>query len=261
MSEDVLFRLRVRYVETGRLRYLSHLELLRALERTMRRADLPYAVTQGFSPRIKAAYCPALPVGVASLDEWFDVWLREYRPAEEYLALLQGAAVDDLMPCEASFVDVRSPSLSAALTLASWTLDVAARADGEGGRIAIDASSLQGACDAVGAAGEIRYLRNGKPRTVSLEGKFARVPAVREVDGADAVRIEMVTRASNEGALRPDVFLDAVIAQLAETSRAAGGPVSAAADDAVSCRQLVRADIVRTAQYLEGEDGSWVRPI
>ena len=41
------FRLRVTYAETGRLVMLSHLEIARALERAVRRAGLPYAVSQG----------------------------------------------------------------------------------------------------------------------------------------------------------------------------------------------------------------------
>ena len=46
------FRLRVTYRMAGRLVMLSHLEVCRALERAVRRADLPYAVSQGFSPHM-----------------------------------------------------------------------------------------------------------------------------------------------------------------------------------------------------------------
>ena len=45
-----LFRLRVRYGKRDRLKYLGHLEVIHTIERIVRRAGLPYAVTQGFSP-------------------------------------------------------------------------------------------------------------------------------------------------------------------------------------------------------------------
>ena len=48
MADPRLFRLRVTFHETGRLAMLSHLELARALERAVRRAQLPFAVSQGF---------------------------------------------------------------------------------------------------------------------------------------------------------------------------------------------------------------------
>ena len=41
-----LFRLRVRYGKRDRLKYLGHLEVIHTIERIVRRAGLPYAVTQ-----------------------------------------------------------------------------------------------------------------------------------------------------------------------------------------------------------------------
>ena len=59
MADPRLFRLRVTFHETGRLAMLSHLELARALERAVRRAQLPFAVSQGFSPhmRKRSVFC------------------------------------------------------------------------------------------------------------------------------------------------------------------------------------------------------------
>lgn len=48
-DNSTLFRLRVRYGKRDRLKYLGHLEVIHTIERIVRRAGLPYAVTQGFS--------------------------------------------------------------------------------------------------------------------------------------------------------------------------------------------------------------------
>ena len=57
MSEpQQIFRLRLTFAKQGRLAMLSHLEVARALERTVRRAGLPYAVSQGFSPHMLIAF-------------------------------------------------------------------------------------------------------------------------------------------------------------------------------------------------------------
>lgn len=265
MAEETLFCLRVRYVETGRLRYLSHLELLRAIERCVRRAGLPYAVTQGFSPRMKAAYCPALPVGVGSTDEWFDLWVRAYRPAGEYLEALRAAAPPDLAPQEAAYVDLHGPSLSANLTLATWDVELGCWPGMPCPpelTEAVAPQAVAGAYAAVCAAGSIAYMRDGKPKTVALEGKIAREPAFAPLeDGAPGTRFSVTTRSSNAGALRPDVLVGAVVEQLAESCAARGTCPAAAEDAVVSLRQGLRTSIVRSAQYLEGEDGSWVRPI
>ena len=79
MAEKRLFRLRVTFCKQGRLALLSHLEVARALERAVRRAGLPYAVSQGFSPHMKIAFGAALPWGWAartrsSTCSWSAMW-------------------------------------------------------------------------------------------------------------------------------------------------------------------------------------------
>lgn len=265
MSEESLFCLRVRYVETGRLKYLSHLELLRAMERTIRRSCIPYAVTQGFSPRIKAAYCPALPVGVASDDEWFDLWVRELRPAQDYLEDLRRAAPPDLMPQQAAYVELHGPSLGANLTIARWRaelsvwprecLDAADDVD-----MSFDADDVRAAVAAVRSRGQIEYLRNGKPKKVDLEQKLVGDVEVEPL-GTGHVGVSFTTRASNEGALRPDVLLAEVCRQLAESLAVRGTRRESEGDYVVSFQRNLRTSVVREAQYLEGKDGTWSRPI
>jgi len=57
------------FQKTGDMRFVSHLDLMRLFQRALRRADLPVAITQGFSPRLKISINRALKLGVESLDE------------------------------------------------------------------------------------------------------------------------------------------------------------------------------------------------
>lgn len=114
------FRLRATYVERGRLALLSHLEVARALERTVRRAGLPFAVSQGFSPHMKIAFGAALPVGVGSTCEMFDVQLTDYRAPDEVLAALQAASVDDLMVQKCRYIASKEPAASIAFPFSTY---------------------------------------------------------------------------------------------------------------------------------------------
>ncbi|MBM6999458.1 DUF2344 domain-containing protein [bacterium] len=260
---DTLFRVRVRYVKRGRLRYLSHLEILRSCERLVLRAGLPFAITQGFSPRMRIAFGPALPVGVASDDEWFDLMLLRYVPAGEVLRRLREASVEDLMPQEAAYVNLREDSLSAALTIASWRAQVYL-ADAHGAAVAGEGPSpelVRRACDELLASGEVRYLRSGKERVVPLAGKVARDPEVTRDDDGRVV-VTYATRSSNEGALRPDVFMGEVCARCQSMLTAGRERGAATGGDGLSSEGVnVRSRIRRVAQYLESEDGTWLRPI
>ena len=120
MADPRLFRLRVTFRETGRLAMLSHLELARALERAVRRAQLPFAVSQGFSPHMRIAFGAALPVGVGGTAEIFDLFLTDYVPALRALAALQEASPADLYPTEARYIEARDAAASVALPVSTY---------------------------------------------------------------------------------------------------------------------------------------------
>jgi radical SAM-linked protein len=68
-------RLRIRYAKRGRLRFISHRDFARALERALRRAGAPVAFSAGFSPHPKISYVGAAPTGAASEAEYVEVAL------------------------------------------------------------------------------------------------------------------------------------------------------------------------------------------
>lgn len=65
------------FQKTGDMRFISHLDLMRLFQRALRRADLPVAITQGFSPRLKISINRALKLGVESLDEALTVHMSK----------------------------------------------------------------------------------------------------------------------------------------------------------------------------------------
>lgn len=63
--------------------YISHLDLMRLLGRSARRAELPVAYSQGFSPRAKIGLRRALKLGVASDEEAGEIILSAKLPTAE----------------------------------------------------------------------------------------------------------------------------------------------------------------------------------
>lgn len=68
-----IIKVRVQFSKTGDLRYLSHRELMTAVIRSIRRADIPLSYSQGFHPSPKISFGPPLNVGVSGLKEYFDM--------------------------------------------------------------------------------------------------------------------------------------------------------------------------------------------
>ncbi len=120
MSDPNQFRLRISFVKQGRLAMLSHLEVARALERAVRRAELPFAVSNGFSPHMKLAFGAALPVGVGGVRELADLQLVRYVPPAEALEALRAASVPDLMVTACDYIEPKAPAASAAFPISTY---------------------------------------------------------------------------------------------------------------------------------------------
>lgn len=194
---ETTFRLRVTHGKTGRLRHLSHLELVRACERAIRRSGLEYAVTQGFSPHMRIAFGPALPVGTGGLAESYDLWLKAFVPAAKALDDLRGVSPEGLMPVEASYVPEGEPSLASAMTLADYEVVVEGPDMGSGG--------LAEALDSTIASGSLEFERKGRLKVYDLA---TCLPEGARVAGAGYRGVVALTvRMGPEGSLRPEVLV------------------------------------------------------
>src|SRR6056297_4264613 len=69
----VLERYRIRWTKLGRVRFLSARDLTSVWERALRRAELPIAYSEGFTPHPKVSFPDALPVGYHSTGEYAEL--------------------------------------------------------------------------------------------------------------------------------------------------------------------------------------------
>jgi radical SAM-linked protein len=85
-------KVRLRFAKRGDLRLVSHHDLMRCLERMIRRARLPMAMSQGFNPRPKVVFALALGLGIEGRREVVDLELSEPHEPTDVLNRLAAAA-------------------------------------------------------------------------------------------------------------------------------------------------------------------------
>lgn len=195
------FRLRVIFCKAERLRWLSHLEVTRTLERGVRRAALPYAVTQGFNPHMRIAFGPALPVGTGGERESFDVWLTRYVPAGQALGMLQGALPAGLGPVDAVYVPASERSLSAGVHIGVYDVRVEGKE--------VSAELVQAALELIRSAGTLEVEHRRKTKVFDLARSLPKEPRARDSDAG--VVVSLAVRMGPEGSLRPEVLLEAAL--------------------------------------------------
>ena len=96
-------KVRLRFAKRGDLRLVSHHDLLRCLERTLRRAQIPMAVSQGFNPRPKIVFALALALGIEGRREVVELELAEPLEPAELLERLT-----EVSPPGLDWVDVKA---------------------------------------------------------------------------------------------------------------------------------------------------------
>jgi radical SAM-linked protein len=117
-------RVRLRFTKFGRVRFLGHRDVARVWERAIRKAELPIAYSEGFSPRPRVHFGLALSVGHESFAEYLDIDLRD--EATDSLdiaglpALLTAGLPQGIEVVGAMLVAFNEPSLQATVDLVSW---------------------------------------------------------------------------------------------------------------------------------------------
>lgn len=91
-----MYKLDFVFAKKGLMKYISHLDLMRLFMRSLRRAELPVKITEGFSPHIKLSMKRALKLGVESDNEEAAVVLTAPVKPEEFKERLQKQLPDGI---------------------------------------------------------------------------------------------------------------------------------------------------------------------
>ncbi|MEX1163081.1 MAG: TIGR03936 family radical SAM-associated protein [Nitriliruptor sp.] len=116
-------RYRIRWTKVGRVRFVSARDLSSVWERALRRADLPIAYSEGFSPHAKVSFPDALPVGVSSTGEYAELtFAAPIVPARDLGAL--SATLPEGMDIT-TYLEVEggAPKLARMLRATLWELE------------------------------------------------------------------------------------------------------------------------------------------
>ena len=92
--------LRVKFKKVGKLQYISHLDLVRTMHKTVVRAKLPLWYTEGFNPKPKMVFAAPLAIGTESQCEYMDIRLTERMSEEEALSRLNQNMTSEMQATE-----------------------------------------------------------------------------------------------------------------------------------------------------------------
>jgi radical SAM-linked protein len=169
------FPARLQYTKTGKIRWIGHRDVARAMERAFRITQMPLAFSEGFSPHPKVSFGLALSTGHESLAEYLDLVLTDEIDLDATLAPLTEALPDGMAVVGAAPLVDRAPALQEAVTAVTWRVEIAPGAE-TSERIA---SGL--------TATELPTTRRRKGREVIEDVR----PVIRTITVLDETNLEM----------------------------------------------------------------------
>jgi radical SAM-linked protein len=117
-------RLRLKFSRGEELKFLSHLDLMRLWERALRRAELPLAYSEGFTPHPHIALAAPLLVGVTSEAELMDVSLSRWVSPQSFTALIEKQLPRGITLLEVWPIGLQSPSLQSQVKFVEYKVEV-----------------------------------------------------------------------------------------------------------------------------------------
>jgi len=236
MRGDTGFPVRLRYTKRGKVRWISHRDVARAMERAFRITELPLAFSEGFSPHPKVSFGLALSTGHESDAEYLDLEFVREVDLDELPAQLTAALPEGMAVTGAERLVERAPALQEVVTAVEWRIEVV---DGDGSPVS--AVVLRARIEVALAAAELPTERWRKGRQVIEDVR----PVIRHIDVAETERdTELITEVSMELSTQPRSAKPGEI--LAAIARVSGAP-----DDYVEARTL------RTHQWIERDGTRW----
>jgi radical SAM-linked protein len=193
-------KLRIRYAKRGRLRFASHRDLARALERALRRAAIPMAFSAGFTPHPKISYLGAAPTGAASEAEYVEIGLAERRDPEQVRAALDAALPPDVAVLECVEAGEGTGSLADRIDASRWRVELPG----------VALPDLERAVAAFLASDVVTVARRTKNGLRDVDARAA-VPGASASEEAGCAILDVVVRQVTP-AVRPDDVLAALAA-------------------------------------------------
>jgi radical SAM-linked protein len=117
-------RLRLKFGRGEELKFLSHLDLMRLWERALRRANLPLAYSEGFTPHPQIALAAPLLVGVTSDAELMDVSLSRWISPQSFITQIEKQLPRGITLLEARPIGQNVPSLQSQVKFVEYTVEV-----------------------------------------------------------------------------------------------------------------------------------------
>lgn len=197
-------------IEKGEaVRFISHLDIQRSLQRTVRRAGLPVSFSQGFNPHPLISFATALSVGQTGGGEWIEIKMDEDISTDEFTRRMNESFPEGMRVSSAYIAREGTPSVATLMRSAEYSAscsgvntDLMLRAVNDvmsGQSIIVTKSKKQNGRKVKDAEVDLKPMIYDFS-VVSVTSDSIKVRAEGRLDAAGGLNMDLLLRAINDAA-------------------------------------------------------------
>ena len=186
--------LRVKFKKTGKLQYISHLDLVRTMHKIIVRAKLPLWYTEGFNPKPKMVFAAPLSIGTESMTEFVDIRLNEKIDEAEAMRRLNLNMTDEMQVIEVYYPERKLTEMK----WLSYTIIVKTDSSSE---------KLAEKCREILAAERVEVDKKNKNGDLVTADIRPLIKSLNSVFDGESIRISCVLSADASAFLNPEYII------------------------------------------------------
>jgi len=128
-------KVRVKYAKTGPLKFISHLDVMRYFQKSIRRAGLDIAYSTGLSPHEIISFAAPMPLMLTSEAEYFDAEFHSLPSHDEFVQRLNDAGTPFMRVLDAAILPDKALNSMAAVTASGYQVTLTEKGEAELGAV------------------------------------------------------------------------------------------------------------------------------
>ncbi len=197
-------KVRVKFRKYGALRFIGHLDVMRFFQKTIRRAKIDIAYSQGYNPHQIMSFASPLGVGLESNGEYMDIEVNSVTNSQDMIGRLNAAGVTGIEVVSVKALPEKAGNAMASVAAARYLVKFR-----KGREPAFD---YENKLNDFYNQENILITKQTKKSTKEMNLR----PGIYELSCKDGI-IHMLVDASSAGNIKPAMVIEAYLSQKGET--------------------------------------------
>ncbi|MBU0600282.1 TIGR03936 family radical SAM-associated protein [bacterium] len=130
-TKDTLYRARFKYAKLQDMKYLSQLDITRIIKQILFLVKAPVVIKEGFNPQLKISFGRALPLGIKSICEYFDLFLYQESDLDKMIKDMNKKFPSGLKILKGQYISLKEESIFSSMNTGIFKVAVVLNKDFE----------------------------------------------------------------------------------------------------------------------------------